>query len=145
VGLLVKEGEALQKWYFERFPEIPQWQNRVVHQLTTTKTLTNIFGYKRFFFDRIEGTKVNEAVAWLGQSSVAVLINKIFAAIEEATKDVEILLQVHDSLVGQFRTALHGEVVEKIQKASQIVLPYSDPLIIPVGIKTSTKSWGDCE
>jgi len=29
---------------------------------------------------------------------------------------------------------------------AEIELPYSDdPLVIPVGVKTSTASWGDCD
>ena len=55
-----------------------------------------------------------------------------------------VLLQVHDSLVGQFPMHRKAECLRQLHEAGQIVLPYADPLIIPVGIKTSDRSWGHC-
>ena len=31
------------------------------------------------------------------------------------------------------------------EEASQVIVPYPDPLIIPLGVKYSPTSWGDCE
>lgn len=108
--------------------------------------ITNPFGYRFHFFDRIEGTIFNQAVAWIPQSTVACLINRAYVAIDETlSPDVEILLQVHDSLVGQYDLLRAEEFRTKVIAASQITIPYDDPLVIPVGIKTSTKSWGDCK
>jgi hypothetical protein len=58
---------------------------------------------------------------------------------------VQVLLQVHDSLAGQFLTHQANKLLPLIRQHSQIIVPYEDPLIIPVGIKTSTVSWGACE
>jgi hypothetical protein len=55
-----------------------------------------------------------------------------------------VLIQVHDSLVGQFLTAKTDECKLRIAEASRIIIPYDDPLIIPTGMKTSLLSWGDC-
>lgn len=54
------------------------------------------------------------------------------------------LIQVHDSLVGQYPTHLHDQMPERILAASRVSVPYAKTLIIPAGIKTSTRSWGDC-
>jgi len=146
LGMLVKDAERTQKWYFERFPKIKLWQESLKDQVYKRRMVQNVFGYRCYFFDRIEGTVFNQAAAWIPQSTVACLINRAYVKIHETLKDVEILLQVHDSLAGQYPTHL-GEWMEKqIVAAAEIELPYSgDPLIIPIGIKTSTKSWGDCE
>jgi hypothetical protein len=64
--------------------------------------------------------------------------------IYENLKEVEIQLQVHDSLAGQYPIAKAEWCRKRIIEEAQIVLPYSDPTIIPVGIKYSTKSWGEC-
>ena len=144
IGLLVHETERIQKWYFGLNPEIKAWQDRIKKQVTKQRYVANAFGYKNFFFDKIEGTIFNQAVAWIPQSTVACLINRAYVNINDNLPEVEVLLQVHDSLMGQF-DSLHGDwAVRRIVEESQIVIPYDDPLVIPVGIVTSRESWGDC-
>ena len=144
IGLLVHETERIQKWYFGLCPEIKQWQEEIKKQVSGRRYVQNVFGYRTYFFDRIEGTIFNQAVAWIPQSSVACLINRAYVAIDEQLPHVEVLLQVHDSLVGQYDTWRGDSMLRDIVKCSEIPLPYAEPLIIPVGIATSTKSWGDC-
>jgi DNA polymerase I-like protein with 3'-5' exonuclease and polymerase domains/uracil-DNA glycosylase len=145
IGLLVHETERIQKWYFGLCPEIRKWQEEIKKQVSGRRYVTNPFGYRINFFDKIEGTIFNQAVAWIPQSTVACLINRAWANIEDNMPESEILLQVHDSLVGQFQSH-HGDwALRRIVEESEVVIPYTDPLIIPVGIVSSTKSWGDCE
>jgi DNA polymerase I-like protein with 3'-5' exonuclease and polymerase domains/uracil-DNA glycosylase len=144
LGLTVHEVERTQKWYFGRFPGIPQWQSRFKAELRAKHYVQNIFGYRRYYFDRIDEATEREAIAWLPQSTVAIYINKIWVNLWEQDRRVQVLLQVHDSLVGQYPTHLRGSCLDAIKAAAHIVLPYADPLVIPVGIKTSEKSWGEC-
>lgn len=144
IGLLVHECERIQKWYFGLAKEIKVWQDDIKKQVEKRRFVENAWGYRTHFFDRIEGTIFNQAVAWIPQSTVAILINHAWEKIEENLPEVEILLQVHDSLVGQFQTH-HGDwALRRIVEEAQVPIPYSDPLIIPVGVVSSTKSWGDC-
>lgn len=146
LGLGVHEAERTQKWYFGRFPEIKKWQDDLKDQVTKRRMIQNVFGYRKYFFDRIEGTIFNQAAAWIPQSTVACLINRAYVEIDRTMPEVEILLQVHDSLGGQFPTNLTSWIPQRIVAAAEIPLPYAgDPLIIPAGINTSTKSWGDCK
>jgi len=55
------------------------------------------------------------------------------------------LLQVHDSLAGQFPTIQRDYCLKRMKEEARIVIPYEDPLVIPVGLKTSLTSWGDCK
>lgn len=144
IGLLVHETERIQKWYFGLCPEIKKWQEEIKKQVAGRRYVQNVFGYRTYFFDRIEGTIFNQAVAWIPQSTVACLINRAYVAIDEQLPNVEVLLQVHDSLVGQFDTWRGDAALREIVACSEIPLPYAEPLVIPVGIATSTKSWGDC-
>jgi DNA polymerase I-like protein with 3'-5' exonuclease and polymerase domains len=73
------------------------------------------------------------------------LINRAYVKIDAELPQVEVLLQVHDSLAGQFPTHLGDWMKDQIVKAAEIELPYDDPLVIPVGVKTSNESWGDCD
>lgn len=145
LNLSIQESEKTQKWYFNRFPEIKAWQNRLKDQIIKRRMVENVFGYRCYFFDRIQGTIFNQAAAWIPQSTVACLINRGYRNIYDNLKEVQVLLQVHDSLAGQFPTYLGEWATKRIVEECLIELPYpDDPLIIPVGIKTSTKSWGDC-
>ncbi len=145
IGFTVADTERAQNWYFQRFPKIKKWQDDLKDQIFKRRFVQNIFGYRCHVFDRIEGTLMNQMAAWIPQSTVGCLINRGYVAIDAKLPDVQVLLQVHDSLAGQFPTHLGDSILRDIVGACEIVLPYSDPLVIPVGVKTSTVSWGDCE
>jgi DNA polymerase-1 len=140
----VAEAAKFQADWFASHPEILEWHQRVENQLFTNRTITNRFGYKRFYFDRLEGL-LPQALAWVPQSTVAICINKAWVAITQNLPDVQILLQVHDSIVGQIPTEKAEELLPKIAHFASITIPYDDPLTIPVSIKTSTLNWGSCE
>jgi DNA polymerase I-like protein with 3'-5' exonuclease and polymerase domains len=145
IGLLVHETERIQKWYFGLAPEIKRWQEDIKKQVSGRRYVQNAFGYRIHFFDRIEGTIFNQAVAWIPQSTVGCLINRAYVNIHNNLPEAEVLLQVHDSLMGQVPIENKEHWLRRIVEESQIVIPYSDPLVIPVGIVSSEKSWGDCE
>tara|TARA_R110000868_G_scaffold54695_1_gene170724 strand:- start:185 stop:922 length:738 start_codon:yes stop_codon:yes gene_type:complete len=142
-GLTVHETERGQKLWFAAHPGIKRWHKRVEDQITHHRFVENRFGYRWYIFDRLEGL-LPEAVAWIPQSTVGIVINKIWTRFYKEVPEVEVLLQVHDSLAGQFRTADRDTVLPRMAAASRIVVPYEDPLVIPTGIKTSEVSWGDC-
>lgn len=142
IGLLTNEVERIQKWYYGKFPEIEDWQNGIKESVTRKRYVQNVFGYRTYYFDRIEGTIFNQAVAWIPQSTVGCLINRGYRNIHHNLPDVEVLLQVHDSLAGQFPIGTNR--TSDIIRECSVPLPYAEPLVIPVGIKTSTNSWGDC-
>lgn len=137
-------AEAFQSRWFGRHPGIKKWQDRVANDLARRRMVTNKFGYRCFFFDRVDSL-LPEALAWIPQSTVACVINRALdnVATHLPPPSVQILFQVHDSIAGQYLTD-HPELKDQIRQHSLITIPYDDPLIIPVGIKTSTVSWGDC-
>lgn len=144
VGLLVHEVERIQRWYFGRCPEIKQWQTRVIAQVDARRRVVNAWGYHLHIFNRVEEATYREVIAWIPQSTVGILINHAYVNIDKNLPKVQVLLQVHDSLAGQFPTVGGDGHRDAILQQARVPIPYADPLIIPVGIKTSTKSWGDC-
>lgn len=144
LGISVHEAEKTQKWYFGKFPGIKRWHEDIKNQVLKRRFVQNAFGYRMYVFDRIEGTIFNQMIAWIPQSTVGCLINRAYVNIGNNLPEVDILLQVHDSLAGQYDTSREGIILPRILEESTIVIPYDDPLIIPVGVKKSTKSWGDC-
>ena len=95
------------------------------------------------FFDRIDAA-LPEALAWTPQSTTGCVINRAWYNISKNIPEVQMLIQVHDSLVGQYPTPLHEQMVPRLMDSMRVSVPYEKTLIIPAGIKTSTKSWGDC-
>lgn len=140
LGCTVKEADDFIAGWFARHPGIRNWHERTEIALRTKRMVKNAYGYQRFYFDRIDGM-LPEALAWIPQSTVAVTINKIWRNVFHSLPSVQVLLQVHDSLAGQYPI---GFDTGAIRENSRVVVPYPDPLIIPVGIKTSRISWGDC-
>lgn len=146
-GVTTHQSELLQRRWFALHPGILDWHKRTLLQLQTTRSVSNKFGYRRFYFDRIE-TILPEALAWTPQSTVAIVIDhgikKLHRSALARTLDIQLLLQVHDSADGQFPEAHIEPACKHIKECLTTVIPYDDPLIIPVGIKLSKTSWGDC-
>jgi len=142
-GITVHQAELMQRRWFTAHPGIKAWHDRTLHSLQTTRSVRNSFGFRRFYFDRVEGL-LPEALAWIPQSTVAHIIDEALFNIALTIPEVHVLLQVHDSLVFQYPTKLESSLLPRIRQACLITVPYPDPLIIPVGLKTSTKSWGEC-
>lgn len=142
-GMSVHQSELFQRRWFDIHPGIKEWHERTENQLTTRRYVENKFGYRRFYFDRIENL-LPQALAWIPQSTVACVTNRQLQNIEEQLAEVMLLLQVHDSLVGQARKDLWWKLKPLIHSCLRVVVPYDDPLIIQSGLKTSAKSWGDC-
>lgn len=144
LALTVHESEKTQRWYLGKYPAILAWHQRLKENVHKTHKVRNAFGYERFYFDRIDDDVFRQAAAWIGQSTTACVINRIYMNVYDNLKDVWVLLQVHDSLAGQFPTAKKEWALARLKEEAQITIPYDDPLIIPCGVKTSDVSWGDC-
>jgi DNA polymerase-1 len=145
LGISVHEATRFQTAWFSAHPGIKEWQLRTETALRTKRMVKNQWGYQFKFFDRVDDL-LPEALAWIPQSSVAIYINKVWAQLYRNAPAIQVLLQVHDSLAGQFPTVDHEVSVARITAlASTVAVPYNVPLVIPLGIKTSTTSWGDCK
>lgn len=142
-GRTVNEVERAQRIWLGAHPGIKSWHDRVKNQVIKHRFVENRFGYRWYIFDRPDSI-IPEAIAWGPQSTVSIVINRIWMNIYEKVPEAQILLQVHDSLAGQIPTSNAQVLVKKIQDVGRIQIPYDDPLVIPFSVKTSEKSWGDC-
>jgi len=143
-GITTAQSEAMQRRWFAAHPGIKHWHRRVEASLQQSRSVHNAFGFRRTYFDRIEGV-LPEALAWIPQSTVANVINHGLLNIYTNLPSVQLLLQVHDSLVLQWPVSQDHHLRPLIRNQLLIPVPYPDPLTIPVGLKTSHTSWGDCK
>jgi DNA polymerase I-like protein with 3'-5' exonuclease and polymerase domains/uracil-DNA glycosylase len=146
LGITVAEAARFRARWFGLFPGIKKWHERVETEVRLRGFLQNKFG-ARFY---LQGDfDLPEFLAWTPSSTVAGVINRALVRIDNARESgessIELLLQVHDSLAGQYLTTRAEHELRLLREKAQITIPYDDPLVIPVGIKTSEKSWGDCK
>lgn len=143
LGWSVREAQVFQERWFDLHPGIRQWHKRVEADLRNTRTASNKFGYRIIYFDRID-TLLPQALAWIPQSTVALCAFAGALRLEKLCPEVEILIQVHDSVVFQVPKQYGGDVA-RYKEALTVPIPYSPPLTIQWGLARSEKSWGECE
>lgn len=139
-GWTVREAELFQSRWFGIHPGIKGWHRRVERELILNKSVTNAFGFSRTYFDRTDGL-LPEALAWVPQSTVGIVCSLAMQNLYEKAPWINLLIQVHDSLVFQYLTSMRERLWEA-RRLMTIVVPYPDPLTIPWGLSTSTVSWG---
>ncbi len=169
VKLTVREVENFQRKWFGLHPGIPQWHDRTLRHLEGTecwscrtpaiiverrcstcgvamgRTIRNAFGYRRIYFDRVGDPMLREALAWVPQSTVAIVTQRGLLLLEDTYEFIQMLLQVHDSLTFQIPKGEESVLPEIRTTLNSITVPYPDPLNIQWGLKWSDQSWGDCE
>jgi len=142
LGITIHEADMFIKKWFHAHPAIKNWHIRIRADLKGTRSVVNKFGYRRYYFDRLNNV-ITEAVAWIPQSTVALCTNFGMVNLEDNIPEVEILLQNHDSTVFQVPAEMCPGIFPELIKQTLIEVPYDDPLTIPVGMSVSSKSWGD--
>lgn len=145
LGITVMEAEAFIKKWFEIHPGIKEWHDRTEAQMKGRGYIENAFGNRKYFFGSTDGpTALSEALAWVPQSTVGLIINRAWEILDKQPEEkCQVLLQVHDSLVGQWRRSDFSQEALDILKGAMLrEVPYNDPLIIGSSIEVSHHSWG---
>lgn len=145
LGWTVHEADQFQRRWFSIHPGIKNnFHGKIEASLRAERTVRNKFGYRRVYFDRIESC-FTEALAWVPQSTVAEVSFRGALQLEDQYPEVEMLIQVHDSLVFQVPKAKVD--IARIRRGLLVPIPYEhpSPLTIQWGVTASEKSWGDCE
>ena len=137
-----KVKDFQQNW-FKLHPGIREWHRRTERDLQTTRTVRNRFGYRIVYFDRPENL-LPKGLAWIPQSTVAIVCSKAAVRLSKTIPWATVLLQVHDSVVFQVPTHRTNSLDFAIlREALTIPIPYPDELVISWGLALSPTSWGD--
>lgn len=140
---IIKEFQAK---YFAAFPAIPRWHGWVAGQLLSARNITTVFGRRRYFFGRPDdASTVREAVAHMGQSMTA---DELSLGLLEVFRLnlVQLLLQVHDSILIQYPEEREDEILPRVMKAIQVrtVLNHGREFVVPADCKVGW-NWADQE
>lgn len=138
------QGKMIYNKYHQGYPGVRRYHEWVRHKLRDNLTLTNLFGRRKLFMDRWGTDLFNEAYSFIPQSTVADIINRhglipIFND-QDKFKYVELLMQVHDSIVLQI--PIHIGLAEHAKILYSIKTMLEEPLvwgarefIIPAGLE----------
>jgi DNA polymerase I-like protein with 3'-5' exonuclease and polymerase domains len=137
---LVKQFQAQ---YFRAFPCIPAVQQAILDELAATSCLTTPLGRRRFFFDRPDaGNTQREAVAYMGQSMTADELNNGLMRLWR-TGLVELLIQVHDSILFQFDQRRIEEILPIVLEALSTKMTLRGGRVFTVGTEAMLGwNWG---
>lgn len=140
-------AENFQVAYFREFPGIKKWHSIKAKELQTTASLTNLFGIRRNFHNRLDAdATLREAIAFLGQSVTAGAINRVLlrlwaCQLQMPQLGMELLGQVHDSLFGQFPEDREEEILDLlpwVTKAPLVVQHMDQTITQSIPIEAAT-------
>lgn len=138
--------EEFQKLYFTGFKCITKWHQHVRKQLLTSSQLTTLFGRRRTFFGRPQDdTTLRAAIACNPQSMTAEQINIAMLRLWRENK-IQLLVQVHDSLLFQYKIEHEAEVLPWAIALARVTLELKGgrKFTVPTDAKVGW-NWGDVE
>ena len=139
--------ESFQQRYFEAFPTIPMYHKWVREQLNEWGYITTLWGRRRSFFGRPqEDSTLREAIAYDPQSSTADEIDTGIMNLWRGAKqfDIQMLVQVHDSILAQVPIDAASDAVVWMQKTMEapLMLKHDRRFVVPIEAKVGF-NWGD--
>lgn len=140
----VAEIRTFQENYFRSFPCIPAYHEYVKRQLIEESQLTTLFGRRRFFFGRADdAATIRQAVAHCPQSMTAEEINIGILNLWRANR-VQLLVQVHDSILFQYPEEQEDEIIPWALEALKAPLELigGRKFVVPTEAKVGW-NWGD--
>lgn len=148
-------AERFQAAYFKKFPGITDWHTHTARTLQTVGHMTGPFGMRRTFWGRRwDDATLREAIAFEPQHVVGVLMNiGIYLLWEKfeglGKSDVQILLNLHDAVLGQVRIDKADQLLPEILKTLTFPFPVTDikgierELVIPFDVEVGY-NWAKC-
>lgn len=148
-GFSVSEAKALINQYFERFPSVKAFTERVIQEARGTGFTTTLYGRRRYFPD-IHAANRNErlyaerqAINAPIQGAAADMIKLAMIHVRKllGASQTRMLLQVHDELVFEMADD-SGDLVEPIRHAMESSLPIDVPVEVDAKVGAN---WGEME
>ncbi|HEY4797881.1 MAG TPA: DNA polymerase, partial [Bacteroidia bacterium] len=134
----VNAVEQFQEAYFRIFPVHFRWHAHVEKEIRTKGELVSLMGRKRQFWGRRDNPDtIREALAYDPQGSLADIVNTGMLQLWKS-KTAQLLMNVHDAVVVQYREEEEDEIIPQLRKQLEYEVPlkHGRSLIIPYDCKT---------
>ena len=123
-------------------PYLLEWQREIRETLNSTRTLISPIGRKRQFLGRLNAQLYNAGYAFKPQNTVGEITEITIQRVWEEMDYFEILLNVHDELIGQCKPEDVNRAVKDIKRLSSYPMEIKGrTLDIPVDFSVGD-SWG---
>lgn len=140
----VQDVKNFQHQYFNAFPCITAYHEWVKYQLEHFSQITTPYGRRRFFFGRPKDSKTHrDATAFAPASMTAEAINIGILKLWRANR-VQLLMQVHDSILFQYPEEEEDEIIPWALKEleTHLTLKRGRDFFIPTEAKIGW-NWGN--
>lgn len=120
--------------YFEAFNGIQEWHKWTRAKLNKDGWITSLSGRRRWFFGRRwDEETLRAAIAYDPQGTIADILNRGLLQLWRADLPIQLLLQVHDAIVFQYKEELENEIVPLVMETMKVELPllHGRSLLIP--------------
>lgn len=116
------EGRRIHTRYHQVYPGVHKYHEWIRAALGLDRKVTNLMGRTRLFLDRWGDSLFKSAYAFIPQSTVADVINErglefVYYSKDPLMQKVELLNQVHDSIVFQIPVSLGWDAIATILSA----------------------------
>lgn len=141
------DAEKLIQRFRDRSPNLAMWHSEVDQQLKKDRILITPLGRKRKFFDRYGPELLKQGLAYIPQETAAHILNlgliNVYNKLCAPYKSIEVLLNVHDSILVQHPPELTFFVHNQLHKLMSIpVMIKGRVCTIPIDIKCGI-NWRD--
>lgn len=143
-----KEAKFIYEKWHAAYPNVRRgFWTQIEDQLHRDRTITNLYGRKRWYMGRWGHDLFKQAYSFIPQSTVADKINRDGICFiyfnQDLFKDVELLNQVHDSVVFQIPKSIgfvsHIQILRKIVKSLEKPLWWRNTeFVIPAEVEMGT-------
>ena len=107
----VRQAKAIKASLYDDLPAIPKWQRAIQQLFKTQRHMTNCFGRKRFFFDRVGDDLYREAYANEPQGTVS---DDVVRSILMIYKDMPWITPLHYNYDSFFGLCPNEQVTESV-------------------------------
>jgi DNA polymerase I len=151
IGVSGKEAKEFIDKYFERFPQIPKYLEKVKKEVEKSKVSTTIFGRKRPIPEisnknfNIRAGAQRLATNTPLQGSAADLIKIAMIEIDKSIKEKKLegymILQVHDELIFEIPDSEVVVFKSLVKEKMENIHKFKVPIVVDIEVG---KNWGEC-
>ena len=144
------EAKALIDGYFETYPKVKEYMNRIIEQARSDGYVTTIMGRRRYLPDihsnnhnvrsNAERTAINTPIQGSAADIIKLAMIKIARQLESEGLDSKMIIQVHDELVFDVPQDELERVKKLIKQEMEHAIELSVPLVVDMGVG---KNWHD--
>jgi len=156
LGVSRKEAKDFYENYFETFTELTKYLETVKSEVGRKGYTETMFGRRRYFKGikspmphiraQAERMAINAPIQGTSADVTKIAMVRVSKYIEDnnLSKDVSMILQIHDELIFEIKKEKVNEVVPEILKIMENVIPKNETSDVPIVVKAEVgPDWGN--